>query len=188
MKIKKHSELMMEVLKEELQNQVEPLKPKVLKQEIESMLNQRLEDEYKAHYFYLNASNWCNGVGFTNAGSFFAKESTSELEHALKIQDYMVGWNLIPKIPQVQTNFDIDNLIQIINQAYNLEYDLLIKYSNDSKQCLIKDMSTFTFLQSYVQIQTQSVKEFSDLLNVLELIDYNDKYQLLYFENKYFGG
>lgn len=30
------------------------------------------------------------------------------------------------------------------------------------------------------------IQEYSDLLNVLKLIDYNDKYQLLYFKNRYF--
>ena len=59
-------------------------------------------------------------------------------------------------------------------------------YSDNAKTLIVKDINTFTFLQQFVQIQNDSVKEFSDLLNVLRLIDHTDKYQLLYFENEYF--
>jgi len=162
-------------------------KPNVLKPEVESIFNSRLVDEYTAYYFYLNASNWCNGKGYFKAGTFFKTESEHELQHALKLQSYLVDWNLNPKLPKVETQFNFTSLLDIINGAYKLEYDLLEKYSEDAKKLILKDINSFNFIQQFLTIQNDSVKEFSDLLNVLSLIDYNDKYQLLYFENNYFG-
>ncbi len=176
---------------EELMNSFsghEPLNLKQLSEDVIVKLEQRLEDEFKAHYFYMCAGNWCNNQGYINAGTFFLNESNSELQHAKLIQDYLVQWNIQPTIPKVETNFEFESLIQIINQSYELEYDLLLKYANDSQKLILKDIITFDFLQQFRQIQNDSVKEFSDLLNVLRLIDYNDKYQLLYFENNYFKG
>ena len=51
---------------------------------------------------------------------------------------------------------------------------------------LVIDPSTFDFLEKYREIQNESVIEFSDLLNALDLIDKTDKFQLLYFEQTYF--
>ena len=186
--IKKTATLMEEIMRDEFNSQIQPLIPQVLKNETEDILNSRLVDEYTAHYFYLNAGNWCNNQGYTKAGSFFINESNQELNHSKKLQDYLVDWNLIPKIPKVETQFRFNSLVEIINESYKLEFELLQKYSNDARLLLIKDINTFTFLQQFLTIQNESVKEYSDLLNVLKLIDYNDKYQLLYFENEYFGG
>jgi ferritin len=46
--------------------------------------------------------------------------------------------------------------------------------------------ATFNFLQKYVTMQNESVAEFSDLLNALELIDINNRLDVLFFETKYF--
>ena len=75
--------------------QSEVLKPKTLPENIISALNDRLGDEYTAHYFYRGAANWCQGVAYTKAAAFFAKEAAAELEHAEKIQKYIVDWNAI---------------------------------------------------------------------------------------------
>lgn len=186
MKIKKHSEMMTELLMEELSNQIQPLVPNQLRNEVEEALNQRLGDEYTAYYFYLNAMNWCINEGYVNAGSFFKAESENELQHALKLQTFLTDWNLVPRIPKVETQFNFESLVQVINKAYELEYNLLMAYSDNAKALIVKDINAFGFIQQFIQIQNDSVKEFSDLLNVLRLIDHTDKYQLLYFENEYF--
>ncbi|MEY3402907.1 MAG: hypothetical protein RLZZ86_2523 [Cyanobacteriota bacterium] len=165
---------------------MEPITPKVLDSTIVELLTKRIADEFTAHYFYLNAANWCNEQGFMKAGAFFQNESSSELAHAQGIVDYLVQWNVVPTIPTVKTSYELDNLIDIINYAYNLEYNLFLAYNETSKNILLKDVATFDFLQKYREIQNDSVKEYADLLSVLRLIDFTDKYQLLYFENNYF--
>lgn len=168
-----------------------PISPKLLGKEAVTIINNRIADEFIAHYFYMNAANWCNGVGFQNAAKFFQAESDNELAHAKGLQDYLVGWNVDPVIPQVKTEYEITSLVGIINEAYNLEYDLLQKYMQGSELLMGKDLATFDFLQGYRQIQNDSVKEYADLLNVLEMLnlgegDYN--YKVIYFENNYLNG
>jgi hypothetical protein len=48
------------------------------------------------------------------------------------------------------------------------------------------DLCTFDFLQQFRLIQTKSVAEYSDKLNLLEDVDGKDKFKLLLLEEKLF--
>jgi ferritin len=49
-----------------------------------------------------------------------------------------------------------------------------------------KHLMTFNFLQEFVDIQNESIAEMSDKLNAAQLIDVNNKLDLLHFEERYF--
>lgn len=164
----------------------QPRTPKELAPKIVEMLNSRLKDEYTAHYFYRNAANWCDDANYKKATAFFTQEAANELEHAQKLQKYIVSWNVIPTMPAVKPAINFADLVDIINKAYVLEYDLFTKYNADSVSIMSEDITTFDFLRELREGQYDSVVEYSDLLNALNLIDSNDKYQILYFEQTYF--
>ena len=67
-----------------------------------------------------------------------------------------------------------------------MELGLLKSYNQSSSQIFTTDLTTFDFLQEYRELQKSAVIEYSDLLNALLLVDYNDKFQILYFEQTYF--
>ena len=163
-----------------------PITPNSLPEEIINIFNQRLGDEYTAHYFYRNAANWCKNVNYKKAASFFEAEAESELEHAKGLQDYLTQWNIIPQIPQAPTTQNFTSLVDVVNKAYTMEYDLFEKYSENQKSLDSIHPATFNFIQKYVDLQNGSVAEYSDLLNAAVLVDTNDKFQTLYFEQTYF--
>ena len=162
-------------------------RPKTLPINISEILNERLGDEYTAYYFYRNAANWCKNYNYKKAAAFFESEASAELTHAGKIQDFLTSWNLIPMIPNAPTQVSFDSLVDIINKAYTLEYNLLLKYSQDQKDFFDLHPASFNFIQEYVNIQNGEVNEYSDYLNALELIDITNHLDILYFENQYFG-
>jgi ferritin len=150
------------------------------------ILTERIKDEYTAHYFYRAATNWCQDKNYKKASEFFKNEADSELEHAQKIQEYMTGFNVIPEIPQSPIEHKFDGLIEIIKGAYKMELGLMKSYNEDSKDLFNDDMTTFDFLGKFRKIQKEAVIEYSDLINASELVDINDKFQVLYFEQTYF--
>jgi ferritin len=154
---------------------------------ISAALNERIGDEYAAHYFYRNAANWCKNANYKNATAYFEGEASSELDHAKGLQDYLTQWNLLPAIPAAPTQHSFKNLADIINKAYEIEYDLMVKYSDNQKEFLAAHPATFNFIQKYVDIQNEAVAEYSDLLNALNLVDINNRLDVLYFENNYFN-
>jgi len=164
-----------------------PITPKTLDGKIVFALESRLKDEYTAHLIYKNAANWCKNVGYMKAAAFFEAEAEDELEHAQKLQNYMTQWNVLPQIPVATVPNTIKSLIDCINGAYTFEFDLLQSYSQLQNEIDGVHAATFNFIQQFVDIQNESVGVFSDLLNALVLIDYNNKLDLLMFEDKYFG-
>jgi ferritin len=162
------------------------LNPKELNPASVKIINDRLVDEYTAHFFYRIASNWCKGVGYNNAAAFFEKEAANELGHAEKLQQYLVDWNINPTMPAVKPSINFTGLIDIVNKAYALEYDLFTKYNADSVDIMQKDITTFDFLQKFRKIQFESITEFSDLLNAAQLIDPTNLLDILHFEEMYF--
>ena len=187
MEIKKFgSQPEMKKLNQEVTENGNPVKPNQLQSEIIQMITERLGDEYTAYYFYVNAANWCKNVNYKKAASFFESEASSELEHAKGLQDYLTQWNIIPQIPQVNTVHNFNNLVDIINKSYGIEFDLLQKYSENQQSLSGQHPATHNFIQKYVDIQNDSVAEYSDLLNAAVLVNTNDKFQTLYFEQTYF--
>jgi ferritin len=159
--------------------------PVILASDSVKLLTERLGDEYAAHYYYNAAATWCAGAGYMKAADFFASESKNELEHAHKLQKYMVDWNIHPVIPKVDTHHDFGTLPGIIDGAYKIECALFQKYVQNSHALFMSDLATFDFLQEFRQIQTESVAEYSDLLNALQLIDIDKRLDLLHFEEMY---
>jgi len=151
-----------------------------------NILTNRLADEYTAHYYYRAAANWCNDMNYKKASVFFTTEANTELQHAEGLQKYMTDFNIIPEIPAVDTNFEFENLVDVIYGAYSMELGLMKAYNKDSQLVFGDDITTFDFLTAYREGQKNSVVEYNDLINALELIDKNDKFQVLYFEQTYF--
>lgn len=162
------------------------INPKKLPDAVSKVLNERIGDEYTAYFFYRNAANWCKNVNYKKAAAFFESEAAGELEHSKGLQDYLTQWNLYPNIPAAPTSHNFNSLVDIINQAYELEYNLLQKYSDDQKALVNLHPATFNFIMKYVDIQNGEVEEYSDLLNALQLVDIDNRLDVLYFENTYF--
>lgn len=160
--------------------------PKPLSEEIVAMLEARIGDEYKAHYTYRAAANWCKNANYKKAAAYFEAEASSELEHAKGLQEYLTQWNVMPSIPSVDAGREFSGLVDIINQAYSMEYALLVCYSKQQVELIDMHPATHNFIQKYVNIQNDAVGEYSDLLNALCLIDPSNKLDLLYFEQTYF--
>jgi ferritin len=164
-----------------------PMTPVSLPSTIVKRLESRLKDEYTAHLIYRNAANWCKNANYKKAAAFFEAEAMDELEHAKSLQDYMTQWNILPQIPVCEVPNKITSLVQAINEAYVFEYNLLVSYSELQNDFDKTHPASFNFIQGFVNIQNESVAVFSDLLNALNLVDVNNRLDVLMFEDKYFG-
>lgn len=150
------------------------------------ILTDRIKDEYTAHYYYRAAANWCQDMNYKKATEFFTNEAADELTHAQTLQEYMVDFNVQPEIPQAPTKHDFSNLIDIVHGAYKMELGLMNEYNKNSQSLFNDDITTFDVLTKFRKFQKKAVVEYNDLINGSNLIDKNDKFQVLYFEQTYF--
>ena len=76
---------------------------------------------------------------------------------------------------------------KVIFKAYDIEYKLYEDYENDSVKIFeLGDICTFDLLQFFRGVQTKSVAEYSDMINMLEGVNLNSKFELLMLEKKLF--
>jgi ferritin len=163
-------------------------KPVKLSAEIVKPLLERLDDEYTAFAFYRDASNYLRGIGFFTAADYFAKESADELTHAKIIENYIVDWNVHPKLPSVDAQDNgFKGLIDVIEKSYQIEYALYEAYEETTMDIFKKgDTCTFFFLAQFNEFQRKAVAEYSDMLNLLDGVE-DEKCDLLLLEEKIFG-
>lgn len=164
------------------------MKPYSLPLEIANLLSIKINDEYSAHYFYRQAANYCENVGYLKAAEYFKGESNEELEHAEGLQKYLTDWNVQPMLAPIQSPEEVSGLVDILEKAYKMEYALYDEYEKISSVILMKDLCTFDFLQKYRTIQRMAVAQYSTFLNQLDLIDKTDKNWVYEFEKKAFKG
>jgi ferritin len=160
--------------------------PVKLPSEIANLLNDRLGDEYAAHYYYRQVANYCDNVGFMKAAEYFKGEAEDELKHAEGLQKYLTDWNVQPALSPVEPPQKVIGLVDAIEKAYKMEYDLYEAYEDISAEIFKKDLCTFDFLQQYRTIQRMAVAEYSTFLNQLETIDQEDKNWVYEFEKRAF--
>lgn len=163
------------------------MKPKQLDSAIVKMLMDRHADEFKAWITYRAMSNFLQDEGFFKASEYFKGESNDELSHAEKIEKFLTDWNVVPSLGGVdKPDIDFKGLVDCVEKAYKLEYDLYEKYEETSGKILDKDICVFDFLKEFREIQTKSVAEYSDKINVLAGVKTEDKFQLLLLQDKLF--
>lgn len=164
------------------------IKPEKLPNDVVKLLLERLNDEFKAYYFYRSATNWCKNVGYFKAAEFFAKESEDELGHAKKIEDYLTDWNVTPDLPKIDKPIlEFSCICDVLDSAYEMEYDLYESYEETSMNIFkIGDLCVFDFLQFFRTAQKDAVAEYSDKLNMLDGVEPGDKFQMLMLEKKLF--
>ncbi len=90
------------------------------------------------------------------------------------------------QVVDAQGVIKVNSFINIIDEAYDIEYKLLQSYSALQHALCDSHPATFNFIQKYVDIQNESVGAYSDLLNALMLINIDNKLDLLIFEERYF--
>lgn len=163
-----------------------PIKPVILTQDTINIINESIAFEYKSHLFWNAAASWCSSVGYNKAAAYYAKESMSELQHVKKLQDFLIGWNIVPTIPPVQMSYNFDSLPDTINQSYTLMLDIFNHYVKKSQPLFNNDLSSFDFLQEFRLIQVEALAVYSSLLSGLELINVDNKLDILFFEDEYF--
>ena len=134
--------------KEGVNNLKKGTEPKIYKlsNKVIKMLNDRITDEYYAHYLYRAAANWCSDMNYKKAAEFFNADAITELEHAQGIEKYMTDFNILPEISKTETKFTFSNLADIIYKAYAFELEL----NNELKQkniCHIKLIIGLNFIK-----------------------------------------
>jgi ferritin len=161
------------------------MKPKTLNSKVSELLTPLIAQEYAHFYNYKASANYCRGVGFMKAAAFYETEAKEEAEHSERLQRFLTDWNVTIDLPSIKSPEVFASLPETIESAYKREYDLYEKYEEVSASVIDMDVCVFDFLRQFRDIQTSTVAEYSDKLNLLEGVE-PTKLNLLLLEDKLF--
>ena len=144
--------------------------------EVETLLNERIKNEYISAMIYEVMSNWCDCYGFYKAKDKYRKYHDEELTHARRLTDYVIDRNGIVKtgvIPEQPSEYK--SLLDVVVKSYEHEITITDAYNKLSKQVLTTgDMVTLTELNWFTHEQIEEESKFADaiiLANRLGLTD-----------------
>jgi ferritin len=127
--------------------------------------------ELTASQAYLHLTNRMKTLGYFGAEKFFAGESKDERKHYAKHEDFMNKFNCELTVESLgPVTSDVKDIKEALEMAYQMEVDLLNEYE---KSCKLPDLSikVVLLLQEFVEIQSDAVGEYGDLLTRLALTD-----------------
>ena len=153
--------------------------------EIKSLLLDRLSNEYEAHFFYQNAANYCENVGYTLFAKYLKNEAADELIHAGKLQKFLNDWGIMFTIPLVEVSPKFTGLPDILEKAYQIECDLYEAYNDNANTVENIDRSAYNLMLEMVAIQYSSVAEYRTFIDSLSLYG-TDKTSIKIFEHETF--
>lgn len=144
----------------------------MISKEMEMALNEQIELEGYASFLYLSMASWCDKEGLEGCARFMHRQSEEEKEHMLKIFHYLSevdGFALTPAIAQPPHEFE--SVQSMFEQVYEHEQKVtnsihgLVKKSYENN-----DLTTWNFLQWYVEEQREEEALMRSILDKIKLI------------------
>ncbi len=144
----------------------------MLSPEMIEKLNQQINMEHDAHNLYLAMCSWCRFKGYDGAAEFFYLHSKEEMEHMIKLFDYVTetgGLAIVDALPKPPSEFN--SLKDVFEQTFAHEQKVtrsinkLVGFATEQN-----DYSTLNFLQWYVAEQHEEEALFMGILDKINLI------------------
>ena len=142
-----------------------------LNKTIEDLLNKQIEGELTSSQIYLGLAAWCDFVGYEGAAKYFYDHVGEERGHMMKIYEYMLDKNVMPKTPQCSSYTIVcTDLKDAIEKALEQEIKVTERYESAlilaSKECQM----TYEFLQWFIHEQKEEEANLLKWLDRLEII------------------
>lgn len=141
----------------------------MLKQEMIQSLTKQMNDEFYSSNLYLQMSAWCRDKAYDGAAQFFREHAHEEMQHMMRLFDYLDGTGSMPLIGQIAAPpASFGSLKAVLETAYAHELSITHSINQLADQAMSsKDYPTFNFLQWFLAEQHEEEKLFKTLIDRL---------------------
>lgn len=155
----------------------------IITDKIIKLINYRIQQEEMSYRLYKSMAIYLDYSGFSGAAKLWNKYAQEELEHADWAYNYLLGLNIKPEVPELNSpQKEFKGLPNIIALSYKHEKEIMEQCQELSMACLEEgDMATFNLAQKYVAEQVDELKKsnfwvdrleaFGDSKEALRLLD-----------------
>ena len=154
---------------------------------INEILNEQINKEFYSGYLYLSMSAHLKELGLNGFASWMKHQAKEEVEHGLKIFDYLINCNSFVTLKQIKSpEFEFDGILSIFNRVYEHEKcitESVMKVAQRAEEeC---DRITLNFIDWFVAEQVEEELAIKNIIKRIEL--FGDDKVALYLLDKELG-
>lgn len=143
----------------------------MISEKINNIINEQINLEFYSGYLYLSMSAHLKEIGLFGFASWMRIQAKEEVEHGLKLLDYLIERNSFVTLKQIRTpEFEFNGVVSIFNHIYEHEKNItscvmkIAKAAED--EC---DRTTLSFIDWFINEQIEEEQNIKDILKRLEL-------------------
>ena len=137
-------------------------------------LNEQINFEFYSSYTYLAMAGYCESIDLSGFANFFRVQAKEELDHAMKLYDYVYQKNGDVKLEQInKPQADFDGIIDVFEKGYAHEQLVTRKiYELTDIAYEEREHSTISLLKWFIDEQVEEENSFNSLVKrVRRIID-----------------
>lgn len=143
----------------------------MVSEKINEIVNEQINKEFYSGYLYLSMSAHLKELGLFGFASWTRIQAKEEVEHGLKLLDYLLERDSFVTLKQIPTpNFEFNGVISIFKEIYEHERSVtnaimeIAKLSED--EC---DRKTLAFIDWFIEEQVEEEQAVKNIIKRLEI-------------------
>ena len=159
----------------------------MISEAINDILNEQINKEFYSGYLYLSMSAHLKELGLNGFASWMRHQAREEVEHGLKIFDYLIDCNSFVTLKQIRTpEFEFNGILSIFNIVYEHEKCITRAIMSVAKKAEEEcDRTTLNFVDWFIEEQIEEEEAVRNIIKRLEM--FGDDKVALYLMDKELG-
>ena len=154
---------------------------------INEILNEQINKEFYSGYLYLSMSAHLKELGLYGFASWLKHQAKEEVEHGLKIFDYLIDCNSFVTLKQIHTpEFEFNGILSVFKCIYEHEKCItnsVMKVAEKAEEeC---DRMTLNFIDWFIGEQVEEEEAIKNIIKRLEF--YQEDRSVLFLMDKELG-
>ncbi|MCQ2744354.1 MAG: ferritin [bacterium] len=159
----------------------------MISEQINEILNEQINKEFYSGYLYLSMSAHLKELGLNGFSSWMRKQAKEEVEHGLKIFDYIIDSDSFVTLKQIKMpEFEFNGILSIFKVVYEHEKCItssIMKVAQKAEEeC---DRTTLNFVDWFISEQVEEEEAVKNIIKRLEL--FGEAKEALYLMDKELG-
>lgn len=143
----------------------------MISEQINEILNEQINKEFYSGYLYLSMSAQMKEIGLNGFASWLRHQAREEVEHGLKIFDYLIDRNSFVTLKQISMpEFEFKGILSVFNIVYEHEKcitnSIMTVARKAEEEC---DRTTLTFVDWFIEEQIEEEETVKNIIKRLEL-------------------
>jgi len=159
----------------------------MISEKINEIINEQINKEFYSGYLYLSMSSHLHELGLFGFSNWLKVQAKEEVEHGLKLLDYLLERNSYVTLKQIRTpEFEFKGVKSVFETLFEHEKCITNSVMNIAKlaeeEC---DRTTLSFIDWFIEEQIEEEQQVKDIIKRLEL--FGEDTAALYLMDKELG-